>query len=664
LICLFLAAATIAVYWPAVTFNFVNYDDPDLVTSNPHVLGGLSWGGVLWAFQSSFADNWQPLTWLSYMLDVEVFGVNAGASHFVNLFLHTVNVLLLFLVLRQLSGAGWLSAFVAALFALHPLHVESVAWISERKDVLSSFFGLLALWSYSLYATNSRSTQIFRPSLSYWAALFFFALALMAKPMLVTLPFLMLLLDFWPFRRFEASAAFPIVREKIPFLTLSAISCCITVAAQNQGGAMQSLSFFPWSVRLEAVFVAFVTYLGKTFWPTNLCCLCLHSGHWPRGMVLVASLMITGLSLLAFSFRRRLPFVFVGWFWFLGMLVPVIGLVQVGWQFMADRYTYLPLVGVFLILVWGAGEVVRHWRVAAVPLCLLGVAGLTACALVTKVQLPYWHNSETLFRRAIAVNASNDIAYNNLGYYLFQNGRPVEAMQDYRRALAINPAFKKCRDNLDNLGRLFSQNGEYSLAVECFETALLSNTNFFDAHFGLANTLLKCGRTDEAIEHFQRAAQLKPDVAGTYNNLGLALAMKGQSAAAVANFHKALQLNPDFAEALCNLGAELLVQKQYDEAVFAFEAALRVEPNRPETCASLARAFSLLGRWDDAARQYREALSLSPESPDAHFGLGTALARIGKPAEAAVEFREALRLKSDFREAKQALNEVAPSPPR
>jgi tetratricopeptide (TPR) repeat protein len=664
IICLILATATIAVYWPVVTFNFVNFDDPDYVTSNSHVLGGLTWRGVVWAFHSTFADNWHPLTWLSHMLDVELFGASAGAAHFVNLVLHTVNVLLLFLVLRRLSGGIWRSAFVAALFALHPLHIESVAWISERKDVLSSFFGLLALRSYVLHAKKSQTVPAFTPSRSYWAALFFFALALMSKPMLVTLPFLLLLLDIWPLRRFESSAGLNLIREKAPFLIFSAFSCLITMAAQNRGGATQALTTFPFTVRIETVFVAFVEYLEKTFWPTNLCCLYLHSGHWPLVTVLLSGFIIIGFSLLAVCFWRRLPFVFVGWFWFLGMLVPVIGLVQVGWQFMADRYTYLPLVGIFLILVWGAGEIVRRWRVTAVPFCFLGIVVLITCALITKAQLRYWQNSETLFRRAIAVNGNNDIAYNNLGYYLFQCGRLDEAMENYRRALQINPAFKKCRYNLDDLGNFFSKNGECSLAVECFDTALLSNTNFFDAHYGLANALLKCGRTDEAIEHYQRAAQLKPDDGATFNNLGLALVMKGRSEEAVTNFHQAIRLKPDFAEALCNLGGVFMVQKRYDEAIVSYEAALRVEANRPEIHYSLAQAFFFMGRWEDAALQFKDVLSLSPDNPKVHLELGEVLARLGKPTEAAAEFREALRLKSDFPEAERALNELEPSLPK
>ena len=664
LICLFLAIATTAVFWPVMSFDFVNYDDPDYVTSNFHVLGGLTWRGAVWAFHSSFADNWHPVTWLSHMLDVEMFGTSASGAHFVNLLLHTANVLLLFLVLRQVSGALWQSAFVAALFALHPLHIESVAWVSERKDVLSSFFGLLALRSYVLHTKQSPPGLVFAPSRSYWAALVFFALALMSKPMLVSLPFLMLLLDFWPLRRFASSAALTLVREKIPFLIFSAFSCLISLAAQNRGGATHSLTSFPLSVRIETAFVTLVKYLEMSFWPTNLCCLYLHPGHWPLGPVLLCGLLIIGFSLIAVCFWRRWPFVFVGWFWFLGMLVPVIGLVQVGWQFMADRYTYLPLVGVFLILVWGVDEIVRRWRVAAVPFYFLGIVVLIACALITSAQLRYWQNSETLFRRAIAVNGNNDIAFNNLGYYLFQCGRLNEALENYRHALQINPAFKKCRDNLETLGDYFCKNGECSLAVECFDTALLSNTNYFEAHYGLANALLKCGRTDEAIEHYQRAAQLKPDVGATYNNLGLALVIKGQTGEAIANFRKALQLKPDFAEALCNLGGAFLVQKQYDDAIVAYEAALRVEPNRPETLSSLAQAFCRLGRWNEAELQYKKVLSLSPEDPKSHLELGTALARLGKPTEAAAEFREALRLKNDFPEAARALNEVESSLPK
>jgi hypothetical protein len=456
LVCLGLALAVLVVFLPATRHEFVNYDDLEYVTQNGHVQAGLMWESVAWALSSTQASNWHPLTWLSHMLDCQLYGLKAGGHHLTNLLLHAVNTLLLFLVLRQMTGATWRSAFVAALFGLHPLHVESVAWVAERKDVSSTLFWMLTLWTYALYvargegggargeggASNLRSaqhaTQITRPSsgltqsatLHYSLALVCFALGLMAKPMLVTLPFVLLLLDYWPLGRLQRStsnAQLPMIRrliyEKLPFFALALASSLVTFVVQRKGGAVSSLTTLSVGARIANAAVSYARYLGKTFWPDNLSVLYPHPGHWLVWQVAGAGLLLAGGTAGALALRRRRPYLPVGWLWYVGTLVPVIGLVQVGIQSMADRYMYVPAIGVFIMLAWGLWDLTAGWRGQRVALATGGAVALACCGAVTRSQVGYWTNSETLFRRAVQVTKKNYLAYNNLGYYLSGQGR-------------------------------------------------------------------------------------------------------------------------------------------------------------------------------------------------------------------------------------------------
>ena len=450
-----LAIITAALYWPAVGFDYVNYDDPQFITTNPHVLGGLTWENVRWAFGTGLDGNWIPLTWLSYMLDMEWFGPTATGQHLTNILLHAANTALVFLLFRRLTGAHWPSAVLAGLFGWHPLHVESVAWISERKDVLSTFFGLLSLWAYACHAQRVTRTEsilsrfTFHVSHFYWPALLFFILGLMCKPMLVTLPFVLLLLDYWPLRRI-GSESVPthritptrLVGEKIPFFLLAAIASALTIFVQLQGRALESLASRPVSARIANALVAYAGYLGKTFWPVDLANPYPLVRHWPWGLVLASGALVMGLSVWAVLAARKRPYGLAGWLWFLGTMIPVIGLVQVGSQSMADRYTYLPLLGVFWIVVWAAADLVARWRLPGGLVALATLLVLGTCAARTRVQLDYWRNGESLFRHAIALTENNFIAYDGLGRALYNQGRLDEAVYYCLKSLEIRPRYE------------------------------------------------------------------------------------------------------------------------------------------------------------------------------------------------------------------------------
>jgi len=572
-LCLLLAAMTLIVFWPVINCDFIDYDDPDYFSSNSHVLGGLTWANVTWAFTTHFAANWHPLTWLSLMLDAELFGKSPAGPHFTNLLFHATNAVLLFLLLRQLTSAIWRSALVAALFALHPLHVESVAWISERKDVLSAFFALLALIAYARFAGESK-VQSPKSKVFYALALLMFALGLMAKPMLVTLPFILLLLDWWPLQRFRVQG---LILEKIPFLALSAISCVVTFVVQQKGGAVATLTRFSTSARIENTFISYALYLGKTFWPDPLAVPYPFVEHWKSPLVIYSAALMIGLSIMAVFFARKFPFVFTGWFWFAGTLIPVIGLVQVGAQSLADRYIYLPLIGIFIIVVWGAAEIVSKWQMFRCPMIALAAIILIACSAQTRKQIGYWQNDGTLFSHALAVTKNNYIACVNLGTWHSKNGRVKEALDCYSRALQMSP-------------------------------------NDPSVLYDVGNAFAKLGNWDEAIRDYCRALQIAPDQPDILDNFGFALAVNKQFDEAVTNFEAALKVKPDFADAHNNLASVLFRQGKFDEAGRHFYEALRLEPDNPQIYVNLGDTLVRLGNAKAAAECYQQALQLEPDN--------------------------------------------------
>ncbi len=592
LCCALLVAVTAALYWPAHRFSFVNYDDPVYVTQNAQVQAGLTWKGVSWALTAVHASNWHPLTWLSHMADVQIFGQAAGGHHLINVLLHTTNSLLLFLVLLRMTGQPGPSLLVAALFAWHPLHVESVAWISERKDTLSSLFWLLTLWFYAGYVRRrSGEPGGGQATRAYLAALLCFSLSLLSKPMVVTLPFVLLLLDVWPLKRVSLDAWAPgdwraLIREKIPFFALAGGSCVLTFLAQSRSGAVASLSYIPMEQRLTNALVAYVVYLRKVVWPADLAVFYPHPGASRWALVILAAAFLGLMTGAALWQSKRRPWFAVGWFWYLGTLVPVIGLVQVGNQAYADRYTYVPLIGVFFALAWGVAQWASSSRAKVLGVSLASGLALAACGVATHRQLQHWENSETLFRRALAVTDNNYLAHHNLAFLLAPAGRLDEAQVHYEQALAILPTYYEAHLNL---GTLLLRKGALDGAAEHLLLALKSNPDSVEGHYNYGVVLGTQGKDEAAIVEFSKAAELQPNHLNAHYNLGLALAKVGRPQDAERHYRQAIRLAelpaavPDsrFALPHYNLGLLLQQQGRLAEAQEHFDRAARLRAMLP-----------------------------------------------------------------------------------
>ncbi|MGO8679572.1 MAG: tetratricopeptide repeat protein [Limisphaerales bacterium] len=571
LVAVLLALVTIALYWPAMRCDFINFDDPAYVTNNHHVQGGLNWEGVKWAFgNTEQGAYWAPLLWLSHMLACQFFGLNAWGHHLINVLLHAANTALVFLVFQRMTRATWRSLILAAVFGWHPLRVESVAWVTERKDVLSGCFGLLTLFFYARYVqkseVGSRKSETKLPTASsfplspfYWFALFFFALGLMSKPMLVTLPFVMLLLDYWPLQRvtgdpWQVAGIFRLVREKIPFFALAAVSSVVTFVVQKHGGAVMTVENFPLGARVGNALISYCRYLGKMFWPTDLAVFYPHPGYWPREQVLLAGGFLCGISALLWMKRGRYPFLLMGWLWFVGTLVPVIQLVQSGEQAMADRFTYMPSLGVLILLIWGAYELTRRWCYHELALSAAGSAAIVLCLAVTRQQLGYWKDSETIYRHTLEVTENNLIAHYNLGKALVNKGKIAEAISQYQEVLRLKPDYA---DAHDNLGIALFEKGKIDEAINQFREAIRLKPDGAEAHYNLGISLGSKGQYDEAISQFREAVRLKPDDAEAHNNLGVTLVKNGRIDEAISQYQEAIRLKPDYAQAQINLARAL-----------------------------------------------------------------------------------------------------------
>ncbi len=562
-----LALVTVSVYWPALSHDFVNYDDPLYVASNAHVQTGLTWENLKWAFCHPVVGNWHPLTMLSHMLDCQVYGSNPWGHHLTNVLLHAANTALVFLLLRGLTGTTWQSLMVAALFGLHPLHVESVAWVAERKDVLSTFLGLLCLMAYVRYAMESKaqSPKSNRGTSAYgyyWAALIFFALGLMSKSMLVTLPFVLLLLDYWPLNRIRDSGFgirdfTRLLLEKTPFFALAAVMSVVTYAVQQHTGMMHSLENVPPGARAGNALISYCRYLGKLFWPVDLAVFYPYPAFWPRYQVLLAGGLLAGISAFAFVQRARFPYLLTGWLWFCGTLVPVIGLVQVGGQAMADRYSYIPSLGLFILVVWEAYELAKRWRHHELILGGVGCAAIILCMGLTRQQLSYWQNSETLYWHALAVTENNYLAHHNLGIALFKQSRVDEAIGQYREALLLKPDYAEAHYDL---GAALAANNQSDEAIVEFQKAIELEPDYAEARINLGTALGKAGQLDEAIGQYREALRLQPDNAELRYDLGTALGMKGRIDEAIVQFQEAIRLQPDYAAARYNLDHALQIK--------------------------------------------------------------------------------------------------------
>ena len=512
-ICFVLALGTLAVYCPILSHGFLNYDDPDYILDNPHVKGGLTWSGIVWAFQpTAYAANWHPLTWISHMMDCQMFDLHPAGHHFMNVLFHTANTLLLFIVLNMMTGAIWRSAFVAALFAWHPLHVESVAWASERKDVLSAFFWMLALIVYAKYAAYDRnrgaSASIFQflSSGFYWLALLFFACGLMSKPMVVTLPFVLLLLDFWPLRRFTPTTCPRLFVEKIPFFALTLASCLLTLFAQKN--ALWSSASLSFQFRFANALMSYVRYISKVFCPTKLALIYPYPHSWPLiGVVLSAAVLVI-LSAIFIIQAKRFPYLAVGWFWFLGTLVPAIGLVQVGVQAMADRYTYLPSIGIFILAIWGISDLLDS-SVRKTSICAFaGSAAFIACLVLTTFQLRYWQDSLKIFARTVQVTEDNYAADDCMGKTLYNMGKFDKAEIFYNEAVQLEPTYPMAQFDIgmNEIAENDSSGASNHLATA---VQLWPANPVMQYDFGIF--LLQHGQTNDAAAHFRAALVAKPD---------------------------------------------------------------------------------------------------------------------------------------------------------
>jgi len=641
---LFLLLATLAAYAQVFQHDFVNYDDPDYVTENVHVRAGLTSDGLRWAFTSGDDANWLPLTRLSNMLDVQLFGLHSGFHHLVNVLLHALSTLLLFAVLRRTTGALWRSALVAFLFALHPLHVESVAWIAERKDVLSAFFWFLTLWAYVRYVEKPVFGR-------YWLVLAAFALGAMSKPMIVTLPFVLLLLDVWPLRRTPPVR----VLEKVPLFVISIASSLVTYFVQQRGGAVIPLDTISIATRISNALVSYIAYIVQMLWPLRLAAFYPLPSDIPAWQVVAAAIAVLGISFLAVRSLRSSPYFATGWFWYLGTLVPVIGLVQVGSQSRADRYTYIPLVGIFILIAWGAAEVSERWpraKPALISLCALACA---ACFTLTLFQIRYWKNSQVLFEHAIRVTSNNHVAYNGLGLALRSQGRLEDAIPNYEQALRIKPQYP---DANTNLGEVLLLKGHPEAAIPHLLTALSVKPDSAEAHVNLGAALNKLGKHAESIAEYREALRLQPDNAVAHSGLGGSLADAGQTAEALQEMLEAIRLKPGYADGHNDLGILLGTLGRTDEAVVQFLEAVRLQPDDSEAHYNLGTAFGAQGKLNEAMEQFNIALRLNPGYANAHLNLGKALANAGRMEEAIAQLSEAVRLDPKLTEAREALKEL------
>jgi tetratricopeptide (TPR) repeat protein len=656
-ICVSLALATIIAYEPIRLNGFVNYDDDLYVTENPNVNRGITGESILWAFTASRNSNWHPLTWLSHMLDCELFGLNPAGHHIINLFFHIANTLLLFWVLKRMTGAIWQSAFVAAAFALHPLHVESVAWVAERKDVLSGFFWMLTIGCYIRYTEQPGVRR-------YLLVFLVFALGLMAKPMLVTLPFVLLLLDYWPLGRLQWGSqgdsqgrpVWRLVGEKVPLFILTVASSVITFIIQQKGGAMDVGKSYSLGVRISNTLVCYVGYLIKTAYPANLSVLYPHPGDsLPMWQVIVSLLIVVAASVAVIYGGRRRRYLVTGWFWYLGVLVPVAGIVQVGAQAMADRYTYLSSIGIFIMAAWGAGELSAKWRYRKLAIGTAAGIALACLLICSRLQVRYWQDNFKLFGHSIAVTENNYLMHDSFGGALFEKGQFDDAIAQFREALRINPEYSGAKRNI---GIVLLKQGKIDESIKFLTEAANSKGDQFKAHNYLGLAYAEKGELDTAIQHYKEAIRFAPDYVEAIANLGIALKEQGRVTEAIKEWERALLLKPDEPDVHYNMALAMAEQYKYDKAIKHFSAALESKPNWPEALYNLGCAYYEQGKFELTVKYCAEALRLKPDYYNAHYNMGLAFVQQGRYDDAAKCIKAALELKPDWPEAHHNLGYV------
>ncbi len=649
-IVLLLSLLVVGLYGQMLGHSFVAFDDQAYVTQNYRIRHGITWDNLVWVWTSFHAHFWHPLTSLSLMWDCQVYGLNPAGHHFSGLFLHLANTVLLFFVLRAMTGSYWRSAFVACLFGIHPLHVESVAWVSARKDTLSTLFWLLAMGAYARYARDVGSVK------HYFWTIFLTLLGFMAKPMLVTLPFVLLLLDYWPLARWRTRQDLPaLLREKIPLFVFSAVFAWIAVLAQQKGRALASLEELPLWLRMGNALWAYLWYGFKMFWPSGLAVFYPRPGFdFPLWKPVVAAIVLSGITWLVFRQREQRRYLVVGWLWYLGTLVPLLGLVSVGNFGMADRYTYVPLLGLFLMLAWGAVDAAASWRVAKVWLWVAAVAGLVVLMPVTFMQVGYWKNSRTLFEHARDVTENNWIACHGIGLALEQEGKFPEAREQYLRALQIRPDFDRARNNLGNLA---VREGKIAEAILHYKDVLRNKPRDPDVLTNLGIALDKLGKTQEAMDIYAQALRADPDCVDAHVNFGFALARKGDRSSAMIHYRSALELCPENADAHNNLGNALLEEGDVSGAWQEYSAALTTEPRHADALYNAAGILAGWGRLEEAAQYYESVLQITPDDADAHANLGLVLAKQGNLKSAIGHFSQALRCSPNHAQAQKAMDQ-------
>jgi tetratricopeptide (TPR) repeat protein len=695
-LCLILIASIAGVYGRTAGFDFVEFDDPTYVGNNPKVPGGLSWDGVKWAFTTMHGANWFPLVWLSLMIDRQLFGTGAGGFHLTNVALHIANALLLFWVLRRYTKALWASFFVAAFFALHPLHVESVAWVAERKDVLSTLFWILTMLAYLRYVEKSSARR-------YTVMLVCFTLGLMSKPMLVTLPFVLLVMDYWPLRRLwpeegiGGDSVGRLLVEKTPLFILSAISSWVTFIAQKTGGSVVKFSVFPLDYRIGNALVSYCDYIWKMLRPTGLAVFYLHPAAGLAGLSVAASAAVLLVITVVAVLLRRRRYLLAGWLWYLGTLVPVIGLVQVGRQAMADRYTYIPLTGLFIMLVWLAGDIVSKWRHKGLIAGLAGSAVLGVLGILTFRQVGYWRDTTRLLTHTAAVTTDNYVAHSVLATYyaekgdnesamrnleivmktnvgdidvlynvakvLAKLGRTTEAIEYYNRILAVSPGDP---DTYIALAMMEADRGNFENAINLYREGLKYHPENGALHGRLGSLFLQMGLVDEAITELEIAVKLRADSA-IYGNLGLAVSSKGETEKAIECYKKAIWIDPVNAEAHYNLGNTYLAQERSAEAAGEYQKAIKAKPEYSKAFGNLGVALSWMGRTDEGIENFRRAAELDPNNIEAYFNLASALADKGLFDEAIAEYEKVLKMDPNnpvvlegIKKAKEALSVRSP----
>ncbi|MFA5293727.1 MAG: tetratricopeptide repeat protein [Phycisphaerae bacterium] len=621
LISICLAAAIIAVYWPVYKYDFVKYDDDTYVTNNINIQSGLNFKSLHWAFTSGYASNWHPVTWISHILDYQIFKNWAGGHHITNILFHILNTLILFYVFVRMTGAIWPSAFIAAAFAIHPLHVESVAWIAERKDVLSTFFWLLTMLTYVQYVLKMETAPLLSRLCNryYLLSIAFFVFGLMSKPMLVTVPFVLLLLDYWPLERKISRL---LLIEKIPFFVCSFASCIITFLVQRKGGAVVAFESFGPAIRINNAVVSYVMYIIKMIWPDRLAVLYPYdTTGLSTGKVIIGGFVLLLISICFIYLARRRRFFAVGWLWYLGTLVPVIGLVQVGAQSMANRYTYITLTGLFVIITFGAKEYLPKWKNKNLNFTLLACFILAAWALTASRQVKCWKNSLTLFEHTLQVTENNSLILSNYATYLGELGRFDESIEKSNKFLKIKP-------------------------------------DSAEAHNNLGSTLLKIDRTDEAIGHFRAAIKYNPNLPQASFNLAVALQKKGKLEEAVYYYKQALKIKPNYVDAYLNLAITLNELEKYDQAVEFFNKALEFDRNNIFAHGYRGMALAAAGETDKAIEEIRFVLTIRPNDVEMYRNLGILLERRGRTAEAIEAYRKALQIDPSDKNTKQFLEEA------